>query len=142
MGKNKSMLIDPPAHVNFNVYKADADEVIRRSLEGDTWMINVGSQYSTSKRAVEMAEKYKEGIYAAVGLHPIHVEDESKNINSSPSSLSQSESSLFDYEKYKQLALSERGERRVVAIGEIGLDYKTEYISLKEKQKEVFLKQL
>ena len=47
--------------------------MIRRSLDNDVWMINVGSQYETSKRAVEMAEKYPEGVYAAIGLHPIHL---------------------------------------------------------------------
>jgi TatD DNase family protein len=115
------MLVDTHAHVNFNAYKDDADEVIRRSLNGGTWMINVGSQYDTSRRAVEIAEKYPQGIYAAIGLHPIHAPDEE-----------------FDYEKYKTLA----GSQKVVAIGEIGLDYKKEYVSFKQKQKEVFLKQL
>ena len=115
------MLIDTHAHVNFNVYKDDADKVVRRSLDGGVFMINVGSQYNTSERAVEMAEKYEKGIYAAVGLHPIHVLDEE-----------------FDYEKYKTLA----GSQKVVAIGETGLDYKSEYVAFKEKQKEVFLKQL
>src|SRR4030042_6204596 len=130
------MLIDTHAHVNFNAYKSDTDEVIRRSLDNNIWIINVGSQYSTSKRAVELAEKYKRGVYAAIGLHPIHAEDG------------------FDYEKYKQLAQSPG----VVAIGETGLDYKEEYVSFarakrsakdesldsspKEKQKDVFLKQL
>ena len=114
------MLIDAHAHVNFNTYKDDADEVIRRSLDDDTWIINVGSQHSTSKRAVELAEKYEKGVYAAIGLHPIHAGDG------------------FNYEKYKQLSQSPK----VVAIGETGLDYKEEYISSKEKQKEIFLKQL
>jgi len=114
------ILIDTHAHVNFSAYKLDADEVIRRSLDSDTWIINVGSQYSTGKRAVELAEKDKEGVYAAVGLHPIYAQDG------------------FDYKKYKQLAQSPG----VVAIGEIGLDYKEEYAAFKEKQKEVFLKQL
>ena len=36
-------------------------------------MINVGTQFETSRRAVEMAEGYSEGVYAAVGLHPIHL---------------------------------------------------------------------
>ena len=114
------MLIDTHAHVNFNAYKSDADEVVRRSLAGNTWMINVGSQYSTSKRAVEMAEKHQEGVYAAIGLHPIHCQEG------------------FDYEEYKKLA----GSPKVVALGEIGLDYKAEYVSSKEKQKEILLQQL
>ncbi len=114
------MLIDTHAHLNFNAYKEDAHKVIKETLANDVWMINVGSQYSTSKRAVEMAAKYPQGIYAAVGLHPIYAKDK------------------FQYEKYKELADS----KKVVAIGEIGLDYKSEYASFKEKQKEVFLQQL
>ena len=68
------MLIDTHAHVNFNAYKLDTEEVIRRSLDNDVWMINIGTQYDTSKKAVEIAEKYPEGVYAAIGLHPIHLE--------------------------------------------------------------------
>jgi len=121
------MLIDTHAHLNFNAYKDDANEVIGRSLKNNFWMINVGSQYSTSKRAVEIAEKYPEGVYAAIGLHPIHSEEE------------------FDYKKYRVLAnrlIGDPPRRRVVAIGEIGLDYKSEYVLFKERQKKVFLKQL
>ena len=120
------MLVDTHSHLNFNAFKDDANEVIRRSLDGSTgspqvWIINVGSQYSTSKRAVEIAEKYPAGVFAAVGLHPIHV-------------------SLEDFEpaKYKELIRN----NKVAAIGEIGLDYKAEYILFKEKQKEVFRDQL
>jgi len=113
------MLIDTHAHLNFNAFKDDFDQVIKRSLDGNVWMINVGSNFKTSKRAVEIAEKYK-GVYAAIGLHPIHAEEE------------------FDIEKYKELAKSDK----VVAIGEIGLDYYKDYGLFKEKQKEVFLQQL
>ena len=138
-------MIDTHAHLNFSAYKNDAEEVIKRTLADDIWLVNVGSQYSTSKRAVEIAEQYPEGVYAAIGLHPIHVkEEESKSVRSFPSSLSQSESLLFDYEKYKELAKS----KKVVAIGEIGLDYwyrpkgKAKLEEFKNRQKEVFSKQI
>lgn len=114
------MLIDTHSHVNFKAFDNDVDKVIRRSLDENIWMINVGSQYLTSQKAVEIAGEYKQGIYSSIGLHPIHAED------------------VFDYEKYKQLAQSSKN----VAIGEIGLDYKKEYVSFKEKQRQVFLKQL
>ncbi|MEK9177845.1 MAG: TatD family hydrolase, partial [Patescibacteria group bacterium] len=64
--------IDIHAHVNFAAFAADRDEVIARTLKSGTAMINVGSQYETSKLAVELAEKYESGVYAIVGLHPIH----------------------------------------------------------------------
>lgn len=114
------MLIDTHAHLNFRAYKNDADEVIKRALNNDIWMINVGSQYETSEKAVEIAEKYSEGVYAAVGLHPIHAKENF---------------CVADYRNFIKLT-------KVVAMGEIGLDYKSEYISFKERQKEVFLEQL
>lgn len=112
------MLIDTHAHLNFKAFDKDRDEVIERSLEQGTWMINASSTFSTSKLAVDIAEKYHQGIYAAVGLHPIHVKDEG-----------------FDAEKYHQLAQS----KKVVAIGETGLDY---MYPQREKQKQVFLEHL
>jgi TatD DNase family protein len=120
------MLIDTHAHLNFDTFKDDADEVIRRSLTNNIWMINVGTNFESSKKAVEIAEKYKKGVYAAIGLHPIDIDKG------------------FGYEKYKNLAMS----KKVVAIGEIGLDYwkkpktKKKLAVFKEKQKEIFLKQL
>ena len=60
------MLIDTHAHVNFSAFKDDGDEVIRRSLAADTWMILVGAEAKTSKRALEYANKYEKGVYAAV----------------------------------------------------------------------------
>ena len=115
-----SMLIDTHAHVNFSAFRDDAGEVIRQSLENDVWIINVGSQYTTSKRAVNFAQQYDQGVYAAVGLHPIYAEEK------------------FNYEKFKALAKSPK----VVAIGEIGLDYESKYISFKEKQKEILFEQI
>ena len=131
------MLIDTHSHVNFSAYKDDADEVIRRSLDSNIWMINVGSQYDTSKRAVEMAEKYKEGVYAAVALHPIHL-GPSKYIDEQEVKF-QTKHEEFDREKYKKLA----SHPKVVAIGETGLDYyHIDDEKLKEKQKQVFKQHL
>jgi len=120
------MLIDSHAHLNFEAFKNDFDKVIKRSLAEDIWMINVGSNYETSKRAKEISEKYEKGVYAAIGLHPIHADEED-----------------FDKEKYKKLALSgNEGSDKVVAIGEIGLDCFKDYGLFREKQKQVFLQQL
>ncbi len=110
------MLIDTHAHLNFAVFKNDRDKVIRRALDNNVWFINVGSNYERSKKAVEIAQKYAEGIYAAIGLHPIHLQ-ETKDPEELSGSLSPAEK--FDKEKYYQLAQSPK----VVAIGEIGLDY-------------------
>ncbi|MDI6602877.1 MAG: TatD family hydrolase [Patescibacteria group bacterium] len=137
------MLIDTHAHLNFNAYKNDADEVIRRSL--NVWMINIGTNYETSKKAVEISERYPEGVFAAVGLHPIHLETGLVKIKNDEEEIEvKTREEEFDYQGYKALAKSEK----VVAIGEIGLDYywrpkttkKKELF--KQKQKDVLLKQL
>lgn len=133
------MLIDTHSHLNFNAFKNDANEVVRRALRKDIWMINVGSQYSTSERAVFMAEKHPDGVYASIGIHPIHLSelvfkdkvDEDEEVEFHPSV------EEFDEEKYIELAES----KKVVAIGEIGLDYFHNKDN-KEKQKEVFSVQI
>ncbi len=119
-----NLLIDTHAHVNFKAYKEDGDEVIKRSLKNGVWLINVGAEWDTSKRAVEYSEEYPEGVFAAVGLHPFHVKDQQ-----------------FVYEEYKKLAIKEK----VVAIGETGLDYyhiENGDQETKLLQKQLFLKQL
>lgn len=132
------MLIDTHAHVNFSAFKDDADEVIRRSLDNNIRMINVGSQYSTSKRAVEMAERYEKGVYAAIGLHPIHLAEGIFKAKLDTEEIAfQTQNEEFDYEKYKELAKN----KKVVAIGEIGLDYYHEPYD-KNMQRPVLCKQL
>jgi TatD DNase family protein len=68
-------LIDTHAHVNFKKFGDDAEEVILNSLNNETGLILVGTDYKTSKRALDLANKYERGVYAAVGLHPSHLED-------------------------------------------------------------------
>ena len=142
------MLIDTHAHLNFNAFKDDTDEVIRRSLNEGIWMINVGSNYETSKKGVEIAAKTPLGVFAAVGLHPINLDTGLVKVKYDPEEGSHLEKE-FDYEKYKNLALQSLGEGgKVVAIGEIGLDYywKPKTRKKKEifnkKQKELLVQQL
>jgi len=116
------MLIDSHCHLNFIAYKDDANEVIRDFLRDNYAMIVVGSQDSTSRRAVEYADKYERGVYAAVGLHPIDLIDEAEDtvvMDGTPYTLKNRQED-FDQEKYRQLALS---SPKVKAIGEVGLDY-------------------
>lgn len=110
------MLIDTHAHLNFAAYKDDIEEVIKRTKTEDTKVINVGSQYSTSQRAVEMAEKHASHFYAAVGLHPIHLFD--MHVDESEVGF-KTRKEEFSTESYKKLASSPQ----VVAIGEMGIDY-------------------
>lgn len=134
------MLIDTHAHVNFSAFKADADEVIRRSLAGETWMILVGSEIKTSKRALEFANKYEKGVYAAVGLHPMHTQ--AQEVSGDDYELKTREEE-FSYDVYEKLAKF----KKVVAIGEVGLDYyqldiTADTAAIKQKQKEIFGEQL
>ena len=138
------MLIDTHAHVNFAAFKDDAEAVIRRSLDNDTWMILVGAEFKTSNRALHYANKYEKGVYAAIGLHPIHLEEgqvDSQEEDNSYSFVPRYEE--FDYGSYEKLAKFEK----VVAIGEIGLDYyhldpTKDVNAVKKKQHEVFAQQL
>ena len=136
--------IDSHAHVNFNAYREDGEEILQKALNEGVLVVNVGSQYSTSQRAVEYAHKF-DGIYAAIGIHPIHLNKKTVHIDSDEldSALEiKAHGEDFDAEKYLELAK----DKKVVAIGEIGLDYhhfseeETNIKALKEKQKEVFIK--
>src|SRR3989338_4939956 len=137
-------LVDIHAHVNFNAFREDGDDVIKRTLVAGTGMILVGSQYDTSRRAIEYAERYPEGVWAAVGLHPIHTGEEfhvdGEEIASAGVPGFKTRTEEFDYEKYKTLAV----HPKVVAIGECGLDhYRVGKVEAdKQKQAEVFRKQI
>ena len=113
------MIFDSHCHPQFPQYKNDREEVIRRSLDGGVFMIAVGTDLETSKEGIELAQKY-EGIWATVGLHP-------NDINQQPTTDNQQ---LFE-ELLK--------EKKVVAIGEVGLDYyRTPEPEKQKKQKEIF----
>jgi len=137
------MLIDTHAHLNFPAFKEDTDEVIRRCLENDVRVVNIGSNFPTSQKAVEIAQKYETGVYAAVGLHPIDLDTGLVKIKVDEKEGAHFEKE-FDYKEYKKLAKS----KGVIAIGEIGLDYywkpktKRKLALFKQKQKELLLEEL
>jgi TatD DNase family protein len=108
------MFFDTHTHVNFEAFKADAADVLKRAQQAQTWLINVGTQFDTSRSAVEMANQ-NEGTYAAIGLHPIHtyqqlVDEEETRFRTREES--------FDETLYTELL-----NKKVVAVGECGLDY-------------------
>lgn len=137
------MLIDTHSHLNFRAYKNDTDEVIRRSLNNGIWIINVGTNIETSKRTVGITQKYKEGVFASVGLHPISLDTglvRTKDDNKEGSHFEKE----FKYKAYKKLAQAEK----VVAIGEVGLDYyfkpktRRKLELFKERQRTLLLKEI
>ncbi len=115
------MLFDTHAHLNAVQYDEDLQEVIQRAQdEGVSHIVVVGFDRPTIERAMELTEEY-DFIYAAVGWHPVDAIDMTEE----------------DLQWIKELA----SHPKVVAIGEMGLDYYWDK-SPKEVQKEVFRKQI
>ncbi len=109
-------LIYTHGHVSFHGYNGEHEQIIDECLAQNVWVIMPGSQKDTSLAAVELAEKYDEGVYSAVGIHPLHVIPQ--NIDQEEIHF-QTRGESFDYEYYKQL-----GQRKnCVAIGECGIEY-------------------
>lgn len=96
-------LIDTHCHLDFDRYEEDRAEVIQAALEaGVTRIINPGTEFASSQAALHLADEYA-GIYAAIGVHP------NSTVGWSPEILAGIESLI--------------GHPKIVAIGEIGLDY-------------------
>jgi len=97
------MLVDSHAHLQWASFDRDREEVIGRAREvGVEYIVNIGFDVDGSRRAVELAERF-EGLYATVGIHPHNA--------------SQMNDVVLD--ELRGLAR----HTKVVAIGEIGLDY-------------------
>jgi TatD DNase family protein len=115
------MFIDTHVHLYDKQFVSDRDKVIRRAIdEGVHAFIVPGIDVATSKEAVKLSEKYDE-VYAAVGIHP----HESAKLSNG------------DMETVEELS----HHKKVVAIGEIGLDYHYDF-SPKEQQQDIFRRQL
>lgn len=115
------MLIDSHAHIDGEAFDEDRDEVIDSfKPAGIEAVIVPAADWNSLARVTELAKKH-ENIYAAVGIHPHDVKDLKEE----------------DLETIKELAKDEK----VVAIGEIGLDYYYDH-SPRDVQKEYFRKQI
>lgn len=112
---------DIHSHLNDSAYDSDREEVIARLKETDTNTVVIGTDFKSSKKAVELADKYEE-IYACIGVHPIDNKLES-----------------FAVRKFESLIQNPK----VVMIGECGMDFfhadkATDY----ERQRKLFLNQI
>lgn len=143
----KPRFFDIHTHLQFEAFKDDKKEVAQRALDDGVWMIQVGTQKDTSLKAIELAENFNDGVYATVGLHPIHTDKsfhDKKELGPSFAKATEGKGGFlsrgeeFDYEYYKKLAKNEK----VVAIGECGLDYFRLSEDSKIKQKDVFVSQI
>lgn len=112
-------IIDSHAHYDDSSFDADREEILRELFSGEICkIVNIGCSVKSSYSSVKLAEEYA-GIYAAVGLHP-DAADEIDRI-----------------EEIRRLC----DNKKVVAVGEIGLDYHYEEHS-RDIQKKAFEEQL
>ncbi|PYK86585.1 MAG: TatD family deoxyribonuclease [Verrucomicrobia bacterium] len=97
------MLVETHAHLDYPDFANDFDDVLRRATEaGVTRIITIGTSVESSRRAVDLAERYP-NIFAVIGVHPTYDEESGEDVIT---------------------PLRELAENpRVVAIGETGLDY-------------------
>lgn len=113
--------IDTHAHLNLTAFNEDIETVAGKTRDESVAVINVGTKYSTSQRAVELAATY-EHMYAIVGLHPIQTvpgaHDENELGPGGTPFTSQGE--IFDTAAFRTLATD---SAKVVGIGECGFDY-------------------
>src|SRR3989338_8286544 len=132
--------IDIHSHVNFSAFDADREEVLRRALEGDTLVINVGTQIDTSRNAVKLANQYPEGVYAIIGLHPIHTGasyHDVKELGVGGKEFT-SRGEIFDKAEYRKLL----ADPKTLGVGECGLDYYRCDDESIARQKEAFIAQI
>jgi TatD DNase family protein len=137
------MIFDTHAHLNLFEFEEDREELIEKCLAQGMGMINVGTNFKSSEKCIEIAGRYF-NVFASIGLHPTSIAPDflkSKECSKTPEGFLEAG---FDYEAYKKLAKS----KKVVAIGECGLDYKYQPKEMakrelfKEEQKKILLKQL
>lgn len=94
---------DTHCHLDFEQFDKDRVEVIKRAKENNVeYILNVGTNIDSSKKVIEIAEKY-DFIYSSVGIHPLDV----------------SEYYIQDLKKIEKIAKN----KKVKAIGETGLDF-------------------
>lgn len=97
------MLIETHAHLDYPDFAPDFDDILKRATEaGVTRIITIGTSVESSRRAVDLAQKYP-SVFAVIGVHPTYVSEAEDDVIT----------------PLRELAMSPR----VVAIGEAGLDY-------------------
>jgi len=138
------MLFDSHCHLNFPEFADSYEQIIADCLSKNIGVINIGTNIETSREVVELASIYPtDPIYAAIGLHPTHASE--TEFDEREKDIDQPETE-FIASKYQAL-LDSDSVRKIVGVGEIGLDYfhlpeGMDLAEIKRKQKQVFLAQL
>ena len=116
--------IDIHCHLDFPDYGADFEGVLERMREKEVGAITIGTDFESSKGAVKIAEE-NENIWACIGIHP-----------------SDNRAEIFIEKEFERLIKS----KKVVAVGECGLDYfRIDPLNLeseKKRQKDLFKQQI
>lgn len=113
-------LIDSHCHLNMEKFKDDFNEIMEDIKNNLEFVVNVGYDLNSSIESVELSKKY-DYVYASVGIHPTDIGDYNESVE----------------KKLEELAQN----KKVLAIGEIGLDYHWD-TQPRESQKDVFRKQI
>jgi TatD DNase family protein len=114
-----SIIFDSHCHPQMAQYDNDREEMLKRAGEAGVSMICVGTDLETSKQGIELSQKH-DNMWATVGVHPNDVASSMHHVV------------WADFEKLLS-------EPKVVAVGEVGLDYyRTPEIEKQEQQKETF----
>jgi TatD DNase family protein len=113
--------IDSHAHLFYEDYKSDLESVLTRAIDaGVKYCIVPGTDLKSSREAVSLADQH-DNIFACIGVHPHEA----------------AKATDKDFREIEELS----SHPKVVAIGEIGLDYHYDY-SPKDRQKEIFALQI
>ena len=114
-------MIDSHVHLNHSDFDKDLDEVVERARQaGVTRMVNIGYDLASSLETISLTERYP-FVYGAVGVHPHDAKTWSDKVE----------------QELERMADNEK----IVAIGEIGLDFYRD-LTPRDKQREVFARQL
>jgi len=118
----KPEYIDTHAHLYFDKFDEDRNQVIQRTIDNKVAVINIGTDLDSSKKALELADQ-NENYYAVIGFHPIYVRD----------------STMEEFKDLEKLVK----HPKCIGIGECGLDYfREEDKEFAEIQKDFFIRQI
>ena len=119
------IFVDSHCHIDGEAFDADRDEIVERAkAAGVKFMLNIGTgdpHTGEIDKAVRAAEQY-ENVFAAIGVHP-------------------HDAKLYDDEAEKRLITLAQESSKIIAWGEIGLDFYYDH-SPREIQREVFIRQI
>jgi TatD DNase family protein len=124
-------LVDSHCHLNFSDFEKEYKEIIADCVKKEIGILNVASDYSSSKRNLEISLEFREqNIFASIGVHPTDFLKLNK----------------FNKKDFQNLIDQDKA-KKIIAIGEIGLDYfhmpdGFSFEELKQKQKSGLISQI